>query len=195
MDAHMKGHILIESWAHNVQRAESSPSVRTGAQDGGTELRGWCIESLDRGNEGVATPRRSWSHASLLIPPLLPRLLGASRPLAGGLEHRPLHRPHALLEAGRARPWEACGGCKSAGERRVRQACLSVVVERRAEATRQQLAALPALFALTRGGREAGTLRGLAHRLQRESGHRKDGLHTHTNGHPSAQRARALSVD
>ena len=108
------------------------------------------------------------AQASSLPLPLLLSLPGTSRPLAGRLEHRPLDRSNPLLEAGWARPRKARRGCKSARQRRLRQAHLTVVVESCTEAARQQLATFFARLALTRGWREAATLRGLAHSLKRE---------------------------
>ena len=76
----------------------------------------------------------SASRALLPLLPLLRWLLCTSRPLAGRLEHRPLDGSDPLLEAGRACPREALRGCKSTGQRRLRQAHLGVVVEGRTAA-------------------------------------------------------------
>ena len=81
-------------------------------------------------------------HCTLFSAPL-PLLLCTGRALGRGLEHRPLHRDDALLEARGARPRER----GRLGERR-RHLCLAearvrVVVDRRAEVAREQpLAAL-----------------------------------------------------
>ena len=48
----------------------------------------------------MATPRRSWSHASLLIPPLLPRLLfqGGGHELLQGAQRRRLQSLEVNLD-------------------------------------------------------------------------------------------------
>ena len=132
------------------------------------------ISSGTRLNVNSKAALFSSTQASAPLPPL-PRLLRASRPLASRLEHRPLDRGDPLLEAARACPREARRGCESAAQRCLRQTLLRVVEESCAEAACEQFSALLAYVALTRDWCEAGTLRRLAHRLQRERRHRKDG--------------------